>query len=460
MNGKLKAQVDYIYNLCDYLDQYGIGASQTVRKGVSSRTVLQYDLSRFLVYLSAADGKVVQQEIDCIKDYLDVDFYSYVEENKINIYVPDEEYIEDVPVSLQILVMADNVLYEEGSPESIGNTCADMLIDLYDQLGRELMACDNDISDLEIENIISYNSMLNAYLFRNSKSYQYNIVDTKAEQEMSVFADNNTIRGLLAEMDSFVGMPELKSTVKQLVSKIQIRNVRAERGFKQNRMYLNMIFSGPCGTGKSKVARHLANLYYQLDVLPSNTVLEISGKELDENSPGKSVIRLQKDLNRAMGGILLIDELNDEEFRSSRYGSEEIKILIQTMEKKADQMAVVLCGDDHSMEQLLELYPELVKYFPTVLHFNNYNSEELTELFVDMCGEIGYQVDENCKLAVHIYFSKCIESNIILNAHDVRDFCEKTMMNQEIRLSGEEDPTDETLMTLTEEDVANLIKPF
>lgn len=172
MNYELKNMITQMYGLCDTLDEGPLGMTQ-INTEQTMRECLRTELTTFLMYLSASDGSVAWQESEFIRDYLGWnlstnEIHQFIKENQIY----STEFESEVPASMRLFVRADNAVYEnEGRNESLA---CEILFRIYEALGKEFLACDNDVTDNEVEDLTIYLRTLQNYIQDEVKSKQNN----------------------------------------------------------------------------------------------------------------------------------------------------------------------------------------------------------------------------------------------------------------------------------------------
>jgi len=221
-----------------------------------------------------------------------------------------------------------------------------------------------------------------------------------------------------------------------------------------------MMFTGNPGTGKTTVARILAQLMKEEGVLRKGYFYEITGRSLCGRYVGETAPKTSTYCRDAYGSVLFIDEaysLNQGEGRD--YGKEAVQTLIAEMENHRDDFCVIMAGYKDEMMQLLEVNPGLESRIPYVIDFPNYGREELEQIFFSMVnGNLAYE--EGLKETVHNFFQsipdEIMEDKTFSNARLVRNLFERAWGKAAYRrnLSGQQEFVilREDLISATEED--------
>ena len=268
--------------------------------------------------------------------------------------------------------------------------------------------------------------------------------------------EEESLEDVLAKLNKLVGLETVKEDVNSLINLIQIRKIREERGIKQPDMSLHLVFSGNPGTGKTTVARLLGEIYSKLGILSNGHLVETDRSGLVAGYVGQTAIKTQDLIKEAMGGILFIDEayaLSSSKGEND-FGGEAIDTILKAMEDYRDDFIVIVAGYPKLMDEFLHSNPGLESRFNKHIYFEDYNPQELFDIFVSMEEESSLKLDEKSEKFLKGHFEdvyKCRGDNFA-NGRYVRNMFEKVLSNQANRLVNIEDISDDDLNTLTLED--------
>ena len=266
-----------------------------------------------------------------------------------------------------------------------------------------------------------------------------------------------TLEELLAELDSLCGLDQVKKDVKSLINLVKVRRLRQEAGLPVPPMSLHLVFMGNPGTGKTTVARLMAQIYRAIGVLSKGQLVEVDRSGLVAGFVGQTALKTQEVIRKAQGGVLFIDEaysLTNQDSPND-FGSEAIEVLLKGMEDLRKDLVVIVAGYTDLMEDFINANPGLESRFNKYFYFEDYDGGQLAEIFRSMCAKNGYTVDEATDLAAAAEFQKMYDQRDenFGNARDVRNVFERAVARQADRVAAMEAPKKEDLMALTLEDL-------
>ena len=259
---------------------------------------------------------------------------------------------------------------------------------------------------------------------------------------------------LLAELDALIGLAGVKHEVKLVTNLLRVQRIRLERGLPVLDQSRHLIFTGNPGTGKTTVARLLAQIYRTLGVVERGHLVETDRAGLVAGYVGQTAPLVTARFDEADEGVLLIDEAYALVRGGERdFGREAIDTIVKLIEDRRERIVVVMAGYPDEMEELIASNPGLRSRFPKVIHFPDYTTDELLSI-VDRLGEKGgYRLDDGGRTAVRAWLDAVPRDKGFGNGRTARNLFEHAVAVQATRLVDVAHPTDEQLTTLTAADI-------
>ena len=264
------------------------------------------------------------------------------------------------------------------------------------------------------------------------------------------------MKDLQAELDSYIGLATVKEEVRNLINMASVYKLRRQHDLPTTDMSLHMVFTGNPGTGKTMMARMMARIYRSLDILSKGQLVEVDRSGLVAGYVGQTAIKTQKVIQKALGGVLFIDEAYALSGKGGQdFGQEAIDTILKAMEDHRDDLVVIVAGYEDLMEDFIHSNPGLESRFNRFLHFADYTVEELCAIFDMQCRKGCYTLTPEARDQVRRALESADTDGISFgNARGVRNLFERVLVQQANRLASADAPTREMLMELTGEDVA------
>lgn len=261
---------------------------------------------------------------------------------------------------------------------------------------------------------------------------------------------------LMAQLDSLVGLDDVKKDIKNLMNLVKVRRLRRENGLPIPPMSLHMVFMGNPGTGKTTVARIISGLYAAIGVLEKGQLIEVDRSGLVAGYVGQTALKTQEVIKSALGGVLFIDEAYSlASGGENDFGREAIETILKAMEDHRDELIVVVAGYDGPMEKFINSNPGLQSRFNKYFYFPDYNGEQLLHIFKGQCKKNGYALTEEAEAEAKAMFEELYENRgeNFGNGRDVRNVFEDTVVRQSNRVAALDAPTKDDLMQFLPEDL-------
>ena len=285
-----------------------------------------------------------------------------------------------------------------------------------------------------------------------SAPMQGTVNDSRGIQQVSAAKDGVDN---LAELKSLIGLERVKQDVDSLRNLIKIQAMRKQQGLPNTLVSYHCVFSGNPGTGKTTVARIVAGIYKELGILKKGHLVEVDRSKLVGEYVGQTAPKTNKVIDEALDGVLFIDEAYSLVGEGSDYGAEAIATLLKRMEDDRDRLVVILAGYTNEIKEFIDSNPGLQSRFNRYIQFDDYSTEELTEIFKRNLRKSRYKIKRDAfeKLQSVIGCAVASRDKNFGNARYVRNLFEKVVQNQANRLAKMESIDNDELSIITCEDI-------
>lgn len=262
----------------------------------------------------------------------------------------------------------------------------------------------------------------------------------------------------LAMIDGLIGLESVKREVRLLVAEAEADRLRRAAGLPLAARTRHLVFTGNPGTAKTTVARLVAAVYAKLGLLSSGHLVEVSHADLIAEYIGQTAPKVRAAVERALGGVLFIDEayaLTPPDGRHS-YGPEAIAELLRLMEEHRDDLVVIAAGYESRMTEFLRTNPGLASRFPSVVHFPDYDEAELVAIFESMAGAAGFTLQEGLDAEVRRILRATKRDESFGNGRVVRNLLDRAIALQGERITATSEPDPSEVRLLRPADLANV----
>ena len=218
-------------------------------------------------------------------------------------------------------------------------------------------------------------SLYVAAKFRGSKTVE------SCDIDISECFVPKTEEQIFAELDSFVGLESVKEEIRAIVRNVKTRK---EKGIKDRLLKDHYIFTGNPGTGKTTFARKMGEVLSAIGALPTGQFVEVSGKDFIGQFVGDSEANVRNYVNKAMGGVLFIDEayaLKGSSGDKGSYGMDALNTLLTLLENRKGEFVCIMAGYTKEMAEFVRMNPGIPSRCNVTIEFPDYNARELEQLF-------------------------------------------------------------------------------
>ena len=260
--------------------------------------------------------------------------------------------------------------------------------------------------------------------------------ETVAEPEQSTYkkANHRTVIEIFAELDQLIGLSNVKKQLRKVVAVVEANRVRQENNEKAVAQSLHLVFTGNPGTGKTTVARLVAEMYGATGAIKGTKFRETTRADLVARYVGHTAQQTTQVINSVRPGVLFIDEaysLNPS--HDGDFAEEAIATLVKQMEDHRSELAVIVAGYSTPMDDFVKSNPGLRSRFQTFVHFDDYTDSELVEIYCQFANEAAIQLADGVTDIVSASIHAARVKEDFGNARFARALWEQTYANMAMR---------------------------
>jgi SpoVK/Ycf46/Vps4 family AAA+-type ATPase len=369
-----------------------------------------------------------------------IDKWGYLEEETKSILINSVKDNSHSFKYLESLFYLNNLNIDTSIKQKIKNSIETLIIDYF----TLIVNLDNQISDFEKEKYEELKRLL---------QLDYSAVKVDSS---NTFSSDDSLEATLKELEELVGLSDIKNEVKSLINFAKVNEIRKAKGLPTVSLSLHSVFFGPPGTGKTTIARLISKSFKSLGILKKGHLVETDRSQLVAGYVGQTAIKTKEVLDKALDGVLFIDEAyslsSDDDF-----GKEAIDTILKYMEDNRDRLIVIVAGYENEMAEFINTNPGLKSRFNKYFNFPNYSGSELLEILIRIIQKNKFIISEEAKGKLTYIINDAIfaQGQQFGNARFARNLYEQIIQNQFLRVSQLENIEEEHLSEITLADLPN-----
>ena len=261
------------------------------------------------------------------------------------------------------------------------------------------------------------------------------VFEIRGEKTADIPIDEDLLRDSLLKLHMLIGLENIKSEIDEMIK--LVRYYREEGKDARDVFSLHAVFTGNPGTGKTTVARLMADICKALGIIERGHLVECDRQKLVGGYVGQTAIKTSRMLEKAMGGVLFIDEAYSLEHGDENdFGKEAIQTILKTMEDRRGEFIVITAGYPDNMKEFLESNPGLKSRFDKFFEFKDFDVNELYLIAEIMFGEHNLKLDKEASehLKAYLKILDASRDKYFGNAREVRKIVEETVKNHQLRI--------------------------
>jgi ATPase family protein associated with various cellular activities (AAA)/AAA lid domain-containing protein len=444
----------------------GLARNYAFQQKETARVLIVGSLTNLLFHILTSVGRVGSSEARFFRDYVsffNIEFPGFGRPTDVSGWIaPLQGIIKQSAAEFSQPDLATVDLMQVYDRDN-GTSYADAARGMYFRLANAFVKSDGTVSRIEEQVLARLKEALYRRTNLSSVAASDQQVAAIVPEKIPAGTDVNLPRAdlddLMRQLKSLIGLDTVKADITQLVNFLKVQQLRAARGMKTERASRHLVFSGNPGTGKTTVARLIAQIYNSLGFLSKGQLVETERSGLVGAWMGQTALRTKERADEATGGVLFVDQAYALKQRDDDcFGQEAIDTLVKLMEDRRENLVVIVAGYTQKMHDFLLSNPGLRSRFNKYFSFADYTPEELTAIYKRFAANAGLHLSSTGEVRLRTVFNSLYEKRdeTFGNGRLARNLFEATMSKQANRIVSLPSVNDAVLSTIEMSDIPEL----